>query len=202
LGQVQPLDSSVESQTGGISRDTIYKILSNTRRRYVIHHLQYTQESVELGPLAERVAAWEYDTDPQRVSSQQRKAVYTALQQRHLPRMDEAGLLGFDPRAGTVTPREELDMLDIYTEVVPEGDFPWSQYYLGLSIITTSLLVAVWAGVPYLSALPGIAWGVFCVIAFMMSAIAHVVLTQDMKLGIHEQPPEVEPRERGPNQER
>lgn len=192
MAQAQPSGSPVESQTGGVSRDTIYEILSNSRRRYVIHHLQYVQDTVELGPLAERVAAWEYDTDPPQVSSQQRKTVYTALQQRHLPRMDEAGLLTFDSRAGTVTPTEELDRLDIYTEVVTEGDFPWSQYYLGLSTVTASLLVAVWAGVPYLSALPEIAWGVFCVIAFMMSAIAHVVVTQDMKLGIHEQPPEMD----------
>ncbi len=193
VAQAQRPDSQVESQTGEVSRDTIYEILSNSRRRYVIHYLQYTQQPVDLGTLAERVAAWDYDTDPQRVSSQQRKTIYTALQQRHLPRMDEAGLLSFDSRAGTVAPTEELEKLDIYTEVVTEGDFPWSQYYLGLSGITGALLVAVWAGVPYLSALPDIAWGVFCVIAFMVSAIAHVIVARDMKLGIHEQPPEVEP---------
>jgi len=45
----------------------------------VIHLLQYRDESMELGPLAERVAAWEYETDPERITSQQRKTVYTAL---------------------------------------------------------------------------------------------------------------------------
>ena len=90
----------------------------------MIHLLQYRDESMELGPLAERVAAWEYETDPERVTSQQRKTVYTALQQRHLPRMDEAELLTFDSRAGTVAPANTLSDLDIYTEVVPAGDFP------------------------------------------------------------------------------
>jgi len=60
-------------------RGTAYEILANRRRRYVIHLLQYRDESMELGPLAERVAAWEYETDPERVTSQQRKTVYTAL---------------------------------------------------------------------------------------------------------------------------
>lgn len=192
LAQVESDGSASTSSTDTVSRDTAYEILANRRRRYVIHLLQYHDEPMELGPLAEQVAAWEYETDPERVTSQQRKTVYTALQQRHLPRMDEAGLLTFDSRAGTVAPANTLSDLDIYAEVVPAGDFPWSHYYLGLSVVVGALLVAVWAKVSVLAALPDIAWGVFCVTAFFVSAVVNVVVTRGRKLGASERPPEVD----------
>jgi len=177
----------------GVSEDTIYEILANPRRRYVIHYLQYENGPVDLGTLAERVAAWETETDdPDLVPSEQRKAVYTALQQRHLPRMDDAALVSFDSRAGTIESTDALGDLDIYTEVVPEGDFAWSVYYLGLSAITGTLLVAAWAGAPPLAALPDIAWAVFCTTAFLISSAVHLAITRGMKLGLSERPPEVD----------
>lgn len=179
-----------------LSHQTVYEMLSNRRRRYVVHFLQYHEGTgggaVELGTLAEHIAAWEEGIEIERITAKQRKKVYTALQQRHLPQMDEAGLVAFDSRAGTVTATGALSEVDVYAEVVPAGDFPWSQYYLGLSVVTAALLGAVWMGVPVLSALPDIAWGVFCVTALMVSSLVHVYMTRGMKLGTGERPPEVE----------
>lgn len=192
VGQAQHVVRPEESPVRDVSRDTIYEILANRRRRYVLHYLQYIEEAVDLGTLAEQVAAWEYDTDPEQVTSQQRKTVYTALQQRHLPRMDEAELVAFDQRAGTVEPTAALADIDIYTEIVPEGGFPWSQYYLGLATLTAALMMAVWANIPPLGVLPDIAWGIFCATAFLVSSAVHAVVTRGMKLGTAEQPPEVD----------
>lgn len=169
----------------------MYKMLANERRRYTIHYLKDQAGAVELGDLAEQVGAWEHDTTPDQLTSAQRKTVYTALQQRHLPKLDEAGLLDFDKRAGTVEPAASLTKLDIYAEVVPSGEFPWSQYYLGLSTISVALMAAVWAGVYPLVMLPDIAWGVFVAVSFTVSAIVHVLVTRKMKLGTAPEPPEV-----------
>jgi hypothetical protein len=187
-------DTSGRPSTESLSHDTLYEVLSNRRRRYVIHFLQSREGddgAVELGTLAEQIAAWEEDVNVDRITSRQRKTVYTALQQRHLPQMDDAGLVAFDSRAGTVTPTGALSRVDVYTEVVPRGDFPWSQYYLGLSGITTVLLVAVWTDAYPLAALPDIAWGVFCVTAFAVSAVVHILANRRMKLGTEQRPPEV-----------
>ncbi len=167
----------------------MYKMLANQRRRYTIHYLKEHDGTVPLGLLAEQVSAWEHDTSLDQITSNERKAVYTALQQRHLPKLDDAGIVEFDKRAGTVEPTDSLRNIDIYAEVVEEGEFPWSQYYLGLSTITLALMAAVWANAYPLAALPDIAWGVFCAVSFTVSAIVHVVMNREMKLGGSPEPP-------------
>jgi len=174
---------------GSPSRDEMYKMLANQRRRYTIHYLKEQGGSVPLGLLAEQVGAWEKDSHPDELSSAERKTVYTALQQRHLPKMDDAGIVDFDKRAGVIEPADSLENIDIYAEIVEGGEFPWSQYYLGLSTFSVALMAAVWANVPPLILLPDIAWGVFCAVAFTVSAIAHVVSTREMKLGTGSDPP-------------
>jgi hypothetical protein len=167
----------------------VYKMLANRRRRYTIHYLKEQGGSVPLGLLAEQIGAWEQDAHPDELSSAERKTVYTALQQRHLPKMDDAGMVEFDKRAGVVEPTDSLADIDIYAEIVEGGEFPWSQYYLGLSTMSVALMVAVWANVPPLILLPDIAWGVFCAVSFTVSAVAHVAATREMKLGAASEPP-------------
>jgi hypothetical protein len=167
----------------------MYKMLANQRRRYTIHYLKEQGGTVPLGLLAEQVSAWEHDTSLDQITSNERKAVYTALQQRHLPKLDDASIVKFDKRAGTVEATDELRNIDIYAEIVPSGSFPWSQYYLGLASISVALMLAVWAGAYPLAALPDIAWGVFVSVAFAFSAIVHVVMTREMKLGEKPEPP-------------
>lgn len=167
----------------------MYKMLANQRRRYTIHYLKEQDGTVPLGLLAEQVSAWEHDTSLDQITSNERKAVYTALQQRHLPKLDDAGIVNFDKRAGTVEPTDSLRSIDIYAEIVEEGEFPWSQYYLGLSTITLALMVAVWANAYPLAALPDIAWGFFCAVSFTVSALVHVVVAREMKLGTTPEPP-------------
>ncbi|MFC7116645.1 hypothetical protein ACFQH2_19170 [Natronoarchaeum sp. GCM10025703] len=58
-------------------------------------------ENVEKGPisvstLAEEVAAIEYNCPPTELGSQQRKRVYIALCQVHLPRLAEAQIVSYD----------------------------------------------------------------------------------------------------------
>lgn len=184
-------DASDQGPEPDISRDTVYEMLANRRRRYTIHYLKEREETVTLGSLAEQVGAWEHETNPDHLTSAERKTVYTALQQRHLPKMDDAGIVDFDKRAGTVTPTAALTDLEIYAEVVGSGEFPWNQYYLGLSGITVALMLAVWADIYPLVLLPDIAWGFFVAVAFAVSALAHVVISRDMKLGVTDDPPEV-----------
>ena len=186
----QPSETSKDEED--LSRDNLYKMLANKRRRYVIHYLQRHREDVDLGTLAERVAAWEHGMDTDQITSAQRKSAYTALQQQHLPKMDDAGLVLFDHRSGTVAPTDTLADVDVYTEIVPSGEFPWSEYYLGLSATTMALLVTVWTNVPPLTAFPDIVWGMLCVTVFLMSAVIHVVVSRNMKLGEATRPPETD----------
>ena len=194
--QGKDLGAEAEGSTSTDSRDTMYKILANRRRRYTIQHLKSQDDEVTLGALAEQVGAWEYGTDPGQLTSAERKTVYTALQQRHLPKMADVGIVEFDKRAGTVAPTESLTDLDIYAEVVSSGDFPWSQYYFGLSVIAVALMAAVWMDVYPLVSLPDLAWGIFVTISFAVSALVHVAVTREMKLGTASKPPDIREDER------
>ncbi len=174
-------------------RDEAFDLLSNHRRRFALRHLQRNGERAELGELAERVAAWENGTSVREVSADERKRVYTSLQQVHLPRMDETGIVEFDDRAGVVTLGPAAEDLDLYLEVVEGRDVPWSQYYLLLGTANAGVLGAGYAGLPFFGSVPDIALGVFVLTTFLVSALVHAYYGRtEMRLGTSSSPPEVE----------
>jgi hypothetical protein len=175
-----------------VSEDEIFTMLSNRRRRYVVHALSRDEADHDLGSLAEQVAAWEYDVDVGELSYNERKRTYTALQQTHLPKMDDAGLVEFDKRRGEVCPGESLAEVDIYLEVVRGDDLPWSKYYLGLCGIATTILLGLWAESPLVTAVAPTNWVAFVVAMFAVSAAAHHYYRDQRRLGTGDRPPELD----------
>ena len=174
-----------------LSTDETFELLSNHRRRYTLHHL-YDVEDADIGDLSRQIAAWENDTTPAEVTSAERKRVYTSLQQFHLPKLDEKGVVEYDERAGEVELAGLADDLDVYLEIVEGQDIPWSQYYLALAAVNAGLLAAVAAGAWPFVLLPGFAWGVFAVTTFTISAAVHTYYNRSMRLGRGDRPPEYE----------
>ena len=169
----------------------LFEVLSNQRRRFAVYAVA-KEDEMELGTLAERIAAWENEQPVESVSSQERKRVYTALQQSHLPKLAEAGLIDYDDRAGVIRPRPEIEEYDIYMEIVGGREIPWSEYYLGLAGVAAALTAAVWVGAWPFSTLPDVAWLTAVTVAFAVSATAHVSLSRGTKLGADGAPPEVD----------
>lgn len=174
-----------------ITEDELFDVLSNRRRRYAVHLLEREEQPLQLGPLAEQIAAWEHGIDPEAVTCAQRKRVYTALQQIHLPRMDEAGIVTYDDRAGIIEATEAMDAMDVYVDLVEGRDIPWSGYYLGLSTIGLCVLAAAWAGVWPLAALPDVAVGIFVLVSMAVFAVGHHYYMRRQRLGRTEKPPEL-----------
>lgn len=186
-------DSTTGQDVGdepSLSVDDAHALLSNHRRRYALHHLKRA-ESTELGELSEQVAAWENEVDVCEIDSRTRKNVYTSLQQHHLPKLDEKGVVTYDERSGEVELSTAAEELDIYLEVVEGNDIPWSQYYLGLSAVSAALLTAVWIDVAPM-AVGDLGWMAFVVAAFTVSSIAHTYESRKHKLG-GDGPPEGRP---------
>ncbi|WP_436903005.1 DUF7344 domain-containing protein [Halovenus halobia] len=185
-----------ETEGGGadtISHDECFELLSNHRRRFTLHYLRQAENGTELGELAEQVAAWENEIPLEDISYDQRKRVYTSLQQVHLPRMDEIGVVDFDDRAGTVTMGPAADELDIYMEVVGGREIPWSSFYLGLGVVNLGLIGLVAAGLPGFAMFSGLATAVFVVTTFLVAALAHLYVTRtEMRLGSDGDPPELD----------
>ncbi|PSQ15965.1 hypothetical protein BRD00_13215 [Halobacteriales archaeon QS_8_69_26] len=187
--------STVEARTGGfdrLSKSDIFDLLRNKRRRYLLHYLMSHDTPVELGDLATRIAAWENDTPIDSVSSQQRKRVYTTLQQTHLPRMDEANIVEYDADRGVVQRTEHTDKLNVYLEIVPRNEFPWREYYLALGAVCCGVVAALWAEVFPLTMLSNLGWLAIVSVVLTGSAAAHVYYERTNRLGAEELPPELD----------
>lgn len=156
-----------------------------------MHALEQEGEAAELGDVAEQVAAWEYGVDVEQVSYEERKRVYTALQQSHFPMMDDAGIVEFDKSRGVVRPTDSLDDIEVYMEVVQGNEIPWSVYYLGLSGIAVSLLLALGVGLLPYPLLPDISWAIAITAMFTVSAVIHTYFARGQRIGEQEKPPEL-----------
>jgi hypothetical protein len=184
-------DSSVGREDGSaIDPDEAFHVLRNRRRRFALHTLKYRDGPVELGEMAEQVAAWEYDVPREALTSQQRKRVYNSLQQTHVPELEDTGLVNY--HRGTAELTDRADELDVYLEVVSDRDIPWSRYYLALGAVCTALVAAAWIGAPGIAALSGNGVAAFVSVAFTVSATAHVLTQRQDRVGRTAVPPEVQ----------
>lgn len=192
--QVEPSaePTTAQSERAALTEDELFELLANQRRRHIMHTLMREGETVDIGELSQRIAAWEDGLEFEEVSSTDRKRVYTALQQSHLPKLDKAGVVEFDRDRGVVEPTSTLEDVEIYMDVVRGREIPWSDYYLGLTAVATLLLGATTAGLPPFAGLPPYAWGVFVVVAFGVSALAHRYYARRSRLGIADEPPGIE----------
>ncbi len=168
-------------------KDELYDLLSNHRRRYVIHFCKQAEEPLSLSDLAERVAAREQDKSVAELTSAERKRVYTSLQQTHLDRLADAGMIAYDGDQIELT--DGAAALDVYLDVVPEGSISWGVYYLGVSLLSAVVLAGMWVGFVPTETVPEIGWAAIILAVFLVSSVAQVVQSRRYRLGGSEEPP-------------
>lgn len=181
--------SSIVKPQSREAKNTLFTALSNHRRRYVLYACNHGDGEITLSDVAEQVASWEYDKPIAEITSAERKRVYTSIQQHHLSKLEEAGLIEVDGDRIRTTDRAKN--LDVYLEIVPEQNIPWSMYYLGLSIIgafSFALAYASWLPDPV--SLPVVATGFLFVVG--ASAAVHFTQSRQMKFTSTDEPPEVQ----------
>lgn len=180
-----------QSEAPNLSRDLVFATLSNARRRYVLHYLKRHSGPVTIRELAEQIAAWENGTSMAEVTYKQRKRVYTSLHQTHLPKLADADFIQSERSWEEITLSERASELEVYLEVVPENDIPWSEFYLGLAGVGIALVAGLWFGAYPLTLLSELAWaGLFSVALFVVAAV-HAYDSRRHLLGGTEAPPDV-----------
>ena len=93
-GSPDPLPDDDHSDV--IVTDTL-EVLVQPRRRATLAALAATEQTpLSVSALAERVASAEYDCEPTDLASDQRRRVYVALCQSHLPRLAETNIVSYD----------------------------------------------------------------------------------------------------------
>ncbi|MFC5134025.1 MULTISPECIES: DUF7344 domain-containing protein [Haloferacaceae] len=173
-----------------LTEDEIFDVLSNRRRRFVIHALKRTEEPLDVSDLSTHVTAWELDVDPKEVEYEDRRNVYSTLQRTHLPKLEEKDIVEVDEE-NRVRPTPALENLDIYIEALGSKEIPWSLYYVGLASVAVSLLLAVATNTPGFGVFTPLDVGVFIATTFGVSAVVHHVVGRRARLGNTEKPPEV-----------
>ncbi|MDS0295228.1 DUF7344 domain-containing protein [Halogeometricum luteum] len=130
-----------------LSRDELFNLLRNPRRRAALQYLLERDRKATRSELAEHIAAAENEVTTAELNSAQRKRVYVSLYQNHLPKMDEYGVITYDAREGTAELTSEARVLAHYLDAdVGESESNrWERYYPlfgllgGVSLVITSL---------------------------------------------------------------
>jgi hypothetical protein len=175
-----------------LSRDKIFHILQTQRRRYALRYLKGTDGPVEMRDVAEQVAAWENDTTLQALTSDERQRVYIALYQSHLPKLESEGIIEYEKSRGIVERGPLADQFDPYldlpgknaeeieraAESETDDEVLWFSYYRRITTIGVLTAVAAWLGVPPVSLIPDLVWGVVLVSAFAAVSIAQLLTSE------------------------
>ncbi|MFC7234526.1 DUF7344 domain-containing protein [Halosegnis marinus] len=142
--------------------------------------------------LSEQIAAWENNVERSAVTPKERKRVYTALHQTHLPKMDRLGVVVYDNDRGTVTLTDSVREFDIYLDVVPSDDLPWSQFYLALGGVLTALVAVAALGIPPFAYFDGFAYALFVALTFTAVGGYHALRDRRTLVGTAATPPDVD----------
>ncbi|PSP55922.1 hypothetical protein BRC82_03345 [Halobacteriales archaeon QS_1_67_19] len=163
------------SRANELSQDEVFEVLKSPRRRYALYYLRQEGGEADLSDLTEQVAAWENETTPTALSTEQRKRVYISLYQTHLPKLDEADIVNYDRDDGVVRLGDRASDLDLYLGDVSREEFPWDRYYLGLVGVSSLLVAAVWLKIYPFSMIPGLVLATVILAAFGVSSIVQYV---------------------------
>jgi DNA-binding transcriptional ArsR family regulator len=169
-----------------LTQDDVFEILSSPRRRYLLYYLRQRQEPVELTALAEHVAAWENGVDTDDLTTQERKRVYVSLYQTHVPKLDEAGIVEYDPESGMVVLTQRAQRIDSY--LGEDDQMRWQLFYVALAAAGSVLLLVTLADVWVFEALTEAVVATVVVGLFGLLAVSHVVYQRRSRQSI---PPEL-----------
>ena len=117
-----PSSDGESDETPELSEDEIFHLLQTSRRRDVIDYLLDNEGPIKMGTLAEIVSAKEHETTVAALTSTQRQRVYIPLYQKHLPKLDEKGIIEYNQPRGIVRPTDRLEVFRPYLETADSTD--------------------------------------------------------------------------------
>jgi hypothetical protein len=138
------LDLEEPVEPASMSLDVVFDILSNSRRRLILAHLDEVGGESTTSDLAEHIAAIENDKPQSELTSQERKRVYVGIYQTHLPKMDDVAVVDVDDR-GTVTLGRNADA--VYQYLASDDDDAgrsWPAYYGAYTGLSAVALLGTW----------------------------------------------------------
>jgi hypothetical protein len=171
-----------------LSTDAIFQTLGSRRRRHVLHYLRQQDRPVPIRELSEQLAAWELGKGHDAVTPKERKRLYTALHQTHLPTMNDLNVVEYDRNRGVASLTDHIGQFDIYLDVVSHNDLPWSQFYLALGGVLTAVVTVAALGIAPFTALGGFGYALAVAGLFTLFAGHHTIRDRRLMLGSTDPP--------------
>jgi hypothetical protein len=159
-----------EGESRSLSLEVIFETLSNRRRRCTLYYLRHVDGPVSIRELSEQLAAWEHGVEREQVTPKERKRLYTALHQTHLPKMDRLDIVEYDKNRGTVSLTDAIDAFDSYLGPDDPGRFPWSRLNLALGGLMFPLVLLAGYGVEPLSWFASYGYALLATVLFTVVA--------------------------------
>ena len=187
-GTADAADADAPSAEEPISKDELFHLLQNSRRRAVLRYLRGREGPVRMRDVAEQVAAWEHDTTVAQLSSNERQRVYIALYQSHLDTLADAGVIAYNKPRGVIEPLPLLDQVTRYLDVdrlepteSTEADedgyrTEWDRWYLAVSALGTLLVSGSALDSALLGGASGFAAAVVILLLFSVLTLAKLTL--------------------------
>lgn len=172
-----------ESNNGSLSKEEIFHLLQNSRRRQALQFLLETNGTVQISEMAEQIAAWEQGISVEDLQPEQRQRVYIALYQSHLPKLGEYGLVSYDRSHGTVKQTPEIDQVIPYLRAKEntgqrDGRMQkWVVVYGAITGVNISLIGLAWLAIGPISLLADVGLGLVVTFLYASATLAMVADT-------------------------
>lgn len=140
-------EPNIEKKTeNGLEECDIHEALSNDRRREVIRYVNYIKGPVDISDVSEYIAEMESGRSPPPTNL--RKSVYVSLHQTHLPKLDDLGVVEYEPNSKIIKPNQYIDEFNSYIGDNVETTNPSHFYYIAVGLIGISAVTVSVSGVP------------------------------------------------------
>lgn len=108
----------MDNQSKDDFQSKLYHVLRTPRRRRVISILYKSELSVvPLRSLAQEIAAHEEQVQISHATGEPYRNVYNSLSQTHLPTLQDAGVIIYDPQRQTVSPGPNLSIATLLLSI-------------------------------------------------------------------------------------
>lgn len=127
----------------------LYDIFRNVRRRYVLYYAKQVRGPISVNELVEKIASWEDPLDSEGCSRERRRSIYNSLQQTHLPKLEDVGLIEYNRNKKRVTLTAHAERVEFYPA---SNTAVWGTRYRLLCIFATVVVcIDILSLLPFMS---------------------------------------------------
>lgn len=114
--------SDSQPTSNAIFLNTLFEVLANRRRRYVLHCLREYQTPIALADLADEVATQEQETPLPDIPAEEVKRVYMSLYHTHIPKLVDANIVEYTQEQDLVALSTKSEHVEPFLERATENE--------------------------------------------------------------------------------